>query len=107
MIKIAAIVPGVAARLGVIAGRITTARWIEHPVETGGCETTTFSPVAMSRPRVTAAAIRLLDGDGPRALPRGDIVEAAGVGLPRSSNSRMLSRTRWAQSARNDRKPRC
>ena len=34
-------------------------------------------------------------------------LEAAGVGLPRSSNSRMISRTRWAQSARNDRKPRC
>ena len=28
-------------------------------------------------------------------------------GGPRSSNSRMISRTRWAQSARNDRKPRC
>jgi hypothetical protein len=34
-------------------------------------------------------------------------LEAAGVGLPRSSDSRMISRTRWAQSARNDRKPRC
>jgi len=34
-------------------------------------------------------------------------LEAAGVGLPQSSNSRMISRTRWAQSARNDRKPRC
>jgi hypothetical protein len=34
-------------------------------------------------------------------------VEAAGVGLPRSTNSRMISRTRWAQSARNDRRPRC
>jgi hypothetical protein len=34
-------------------------------------------------------------------------LEAAGVGLPRSSNSRMISRTRRAQSARNDRKPRC
>jgi|RhiMethySRZTD1v2_1073278.scaffolds.fasta_scaffold06959_3 hypothetical protein len=39
----------------------------------------------------------------------------AGVGLPRSSDSRMISssksrmisRTRWAQSARNDRKPGC
>jgi hypothetical protein len=34
-------------------------------------------------------------------------LEAAGVGLPRSPNSRMISRTRSAQSARNDRKPRC
>ena len=34
-------------------------------------------------------------------------MEAAGVGLPRSSHSRMISRTRRAQSARNDRKPRC
>jgi hypothetical protein len=34
-------------------------------------------------------------------------VEAAGVDLPRSSHSRMISRRRWAQSARNDRKPWC
>jgi hypothetical protein len=34
-------------------------------------------------------------------------LEAAGVGLPRSPNSPTISRTRWAQSARNDRKPRC
>jgi hypothetical protein len=34
-------------------------------------------------------------------------LEAAGVGLPRSSNSRMISRTRWSQLARNDRKPWC
>ena len=35
------------------------------------------------------------------------MVEAAGVGLPRLSKSRMISRRRWAQSARNDRKPWC
>jgi hypothetical protein len=34
-------------------------------------------------------------------------VEAAGVGLPRLSSSRMISRTRSAQSARNDRMHRC
>ena len=34
-------------------------------------------------------------------------LEAAGVGPPRFANSRMIARIRWAQSARNDRKPRC
>ena len=34
-------------------------------------------------------------------------MEAAGVGPPQSLNSRTISRTRWAQSAGNDRKPRC
>jgi hypothetical protein len=34
-------------------------------------------------------------------------VEAAGVGLPRSSDCRTISRTRSAQSARNDRTPPC
>jgi hypothetical protein len=34
-------------------------------------------------------------------------LEAAGVDLPRSSHSRMISKRRWAQSARNDRKPWC
>src|SRR6185369_7287951 len=35
------------------------------------------------------------------------LVEAAGVGPPRYANSRMFSRTRKAQSARNDGKPPC
>ena len=34
-------------------------------------------------------------------------MEAAGVGPPQFSNCRMISRTRYAQSAGNDRKPRC
>ena len=38
-----------------------------------------------------------------RAIARD--MEAAGVGLPRSSNSRMISTSRRAQSARNDRTP--
>ena len=53
-------------------------------------------------------------GGGDRAVIRANslmnsrgLVEAAGVGLPQVANSRMISRSRYAQSARNDRNPWC
>jgi len=53
-------------------------------------------------PAAVDAAVRVLDG--PRHLPV-EIEEAAGVGLPESSKSRMIWAIRNAESARSAREP--
>lgn len=66
-------------------------------------------PSTRSRPRESCrwSAPKSLDSVETSNLSVSSGLEAAGVGLPRSPDSRMISRTRRAQSARNDRKPGC